>query len=434
MIAVLGSGESAIGAALLAKKNANEVFVSDHGEIHSDTKTLLEKHSIRFEENGHSIDIIGKAKLVIKSPGIPNSSAVIQTLKTQGVDIIGEIEYGFRYSKAQIIGITGSNGKSTVTNMIYQVLKHQGKDVQVGGNFGVSFCRLLANRDSEIVVLELSSFQLEDITEFKPDVSVVLNITADHLDRYNSSIEEYADAKMRIARNQGVSDTIIYNSEDELISRRLSVIQAKQCPVQFSNADQLLSNKQALATFPFRGKHNHFNAMVVLAVAKTLGLQESEVIEGLKNYQGLPHRMEEVARINGMVYINDSKATNVDATYYALQGTETPLFWIVGGVDKGNDYSILDDLVKSKVKMIICLGSDNTKLMSYYQDFGIPLKSCARLEAVMETVISEGEEGDRVLLSPACASFDLFKNYRDRGDQFKEHVFNLIYNTYSCLQ
>ncbi len=427
-VVVLGSGESAIGAALLAHHNAHTVFVSDSGHIRPETQTLLNEHNIRFEESGHNIDIIGKADLVIKSPGIPRSSTLIVDLVTRGVEVIGEIEYGYRHLDGYCIAITGSNGKSTVTNMIYQCLKHAGLNVCIGGNFGTSLCRLLTQQTQyDYFVLELSSFQLEDCVDFTPDVSVLLNITPDHLDRYEYDIEKYAEAKFRILSHQGEDHLIIYNKDDHRIATRCKDLRVPRIGISMEQSSTQLAQFVDLDELPFSGVHNHFNALVVREVVNHLGFPKEEADGALMQYQALPHRMEIIARVNGVTYINDSKATNTDAVYYALGGVEKPVIWIVGGTDKGNDYTALDDLVRSKVSHIICMGLDNQAIIHHYSDFGIPLRDCSTFASAIEAASGIAREGDTVLLSPACASFDLFDNYIHRGNMFRDAVYKLIY-------
>jgi len=427
-IAILGSGESAIGAALLAHQNAHTVFVSDSGQIKPETQTLLNEHNIRFEESGHSIDIIGKADLVIKSPGIPRSDSLIVDLINSGVEVIGEIEYGYRHLDGYCIAITGSNGKSTVTNMIYQSLKHVGLNVCIGGNFGTSLCKLLTqDTQYDYFVLELSSFQLEDCFDFTPEISVLLNITPDHLDRYEYDIEKYAEAKFRILKNQGDDHLIIYNKDDSRIAARCKDLQVPRIGISMESSSSQLAQHVDLAKLPFYGIHNHFNALVAREVVYHLGFPKKDADQALMQYQSLPHRMEVVARVNDVTYINDSKATNTDAVFYALGGVEKPIIWIVGGTDKGNDYTALDQLVKNKVSQIICMGLDNQAIIQHYQDFGIPITDCITFESAMEAASGNAREGDTVLLSPACASFDLFDNYIHRGNMFKDAVYKLIY-------
>lgn len=425
---VLGSGESAIGAALLARKKEYKVFVSDNGKISDSTKQLFVEHNIRFEESGHDIDIIGKADVIIKSPGIPQKSPLIQQLIASGKEVIGEIEFGYRHMEGAIIGITGSNGKSTVTNMIYQVLLANGRNVCVGGNFGTSLCRILFEGiDYDYYVLELSSFQLEDIVEFKPMLSVILNISPDHLDRYEYDVQKYADAKFRIFANQQATDFVIYNSSDDMVANAVESATAKHIAVPFAQSKSRLASLLSVDSLPFAGEHNYFNALIALEVGKVLGIAELQIVEALVNYTSLPHRMEEVAVVNGVKYINDSKATNVDAVYYALGGLKGPLVWIVGGTDKGNDYSMLDTFVNAKVKCIICMGIDNEKLINYYGDWQIPVFDTHTFTEAMDLAVRQSSVGDTVVLSPACASFDLFSNYIDRGNTFKNYIYKLIY-------
>ncbi len=422
-IAILGSGESAIGAALLAKQKGNSVLVSDAGAIKPDTRQLLNEHNIHFEESGHSIDILIKANLVIKSPGIPNRIPLINTLRSSGVEVIGEIEYGYRHLDGKCVAITGSNGKSTVTNMIYQSLSYAGLSICIGGNFGKSLCRILyEEKRYDYYILEVSSFQLEDVIEFRPDISVLLNITPDHLDRYDYDIDKYAAAKFRIFKNQTSENHCIYNSDDERISETVETLDVNSIGITMNNATDLLINYLDLDQLPFAGKHNYFNALVAIAVGDLLGVDRPAILKGLMKYESLAHRMEYVKSVGGVTYINDSKATNTDAVFYALDGVKGPVVWIVGGVDKGNDYSSLMPMVQEKVSHIICMGTDNQPILEQFAESGIEMSSLHTFEAAMDRAVDVANAGDTVLLSPACASFDLFNNYIHRGTLFKEYI------------
>ena len=422
-IAILGSGESAIGAALLAKHKGHSVFVSDAGIIKPDSRQLLTEHNVRFEESGHSIDILKKANLVIKSPGIPNHIPLIETLRSSGVEVIGEIEYGYRHLDGKCVAITGSNGKSTVTNMIYQSLSYAGLSACIGGNFGKSLCRILyEGKRYDYYILEVSSFQLEDVVEFRPDISVLLNITPDHLDRYDYDIDKYAAAKFRIFENQTSSNHLIYNSDDLRISEAVEIVDINSIGITMDGATELLSKHVDLSQLPFAGKHNYFNALVAIAIGDLLDVDSDTITEGLKKYVSLAHRMEYVSSINDVTFINDSKATNTDAVYYALEGVDGPVVWIVGGVDKGNDYSTLMPLVQEKVSHIVCMGVDNAPILEQFADSGVEISSRHTFEAAMDRAVIVARSGDTVLLSPACASFDLFNNYIHRGTLFKEYI------------
>lgn len=422
-ISILGSGESAMGAALLAHHYGHSVFVSDAGIIRPERKQILNDKNIRFEESGHSIDILEKANLVIKSPGIPNRSPLIQSLINSGVEVIGEIEYGYRHLDGKCVGITGSNGKSTVTNMIFQSLQHADISVCIGGNFGRSLCRILYEDEAyEYYILEVSSFQLEDVVRFRPDISVLLNITPDHLDRYDYDIDKYAAAKFRIFTNQTKEDYLIYNSDDNRISTAASSRDINSIGISMGDATEILDGLSEIDGFPFAGKHNHFNALVAIEVGKLIGIPESSILDGLKGYKSLEHRMEHVATINGVTYINDSKATNIDAVYYALEGMTSSVIWIVGGVDKGNDYGSLSPLIQEKVKHIVAMGVDNSLILEQLGSKGVTISDTKTFNDAMEAAVGAAESGDTVLLSPACASFDLFDNYIHRGNLFKEYI------------
>lgn len=427
-IVVLGAGESGVGAALLAQQKGFEVFVSDKGEIKAEFKSELEKANIPYEELQHTESKIFDASEVIKSPGIPDKVALIKELKQKGIPVISEIEFAARFTDATIIGITGSNGKTTTTKLIFHLLNTAGLDVAVGGNIGTSFARLLANGNHEYYVLELSSFQLDGIRDFRPNVSVLLNITPDHLDRYDYQMKNYIYSKFRITENQKDTDLFIYNGFDENIKNHLQDKQliVRDLPV---NKVSFKENKLTVAVSEFdttkcslKGQHNMFNATCAILAAQSIGVDEKFIQQGLNTFVNAPHRLEYIATINGVDFINDSKATNVDAVFFALSAMEKPVIWVVGGVDKGNDYQAIESLVLEKVKAIICLGVDNTPIL---KAFGNKVEIIEQTQSCREVIAVSQQythEGDVVLLSPACASFDLFKNYIDRGNQFKAAV------------
>lgn len=441
-IVVLGGGESGVGAAVLAKKQHFDVFLSDSGVIQPGSKALLDQYGITYEEGHHTLPLIMNATEVIKSPGIPDSLPMIEDLNRQGTPVISEIEFAGRYSNARKICITGSNGKTTTTSLIYYLLKNAGLNVGLGGNIGQSYAYQVATTQHDIYVLELSSFQLDGMYDFKADIAILLNITPDHLDRYHYNMQEYVNAKFRITQNMDADDCFIFCRDDEITMKHLNdiVLKAKMLPMSqeapvtegaytadgemhVTYGDQefrMFINELAL-----QGKHNVYNSMAAAISAKVMNISNPQIRESLATFQNIPHRLEKVAKVRGALYVNDSKATNVNSVWYALECTKDPIIWIAGGKDKGNDYSSLFPLVKERVKALICLGVDNAKL---YRDFG-ELVSYICETNTMKGAVAKAYElanpGDVVLLSPACASFDLFKNYEDRGDQFKEAVRNL---------
>ncbi|MBT30823.1 MAG: UDP-N-acetylmuramoyl-L-alanine--D-glutamate ligase [Thalassobius sp.] len=442
-VIILGAGESGIGAAILAKKLGYEVFVSDAGMIAPKFKEELNKHKINYEENGHSEDEILSANEVIKSPGIPEKAGMIQKLRNAGIKISSEIDFASRYTKGKIVAITGTNGKTTTTLLTYHLLKEAGFDVALAGNIGTSFARLLAERDYDYFVLEISSFQLDDIHTFRPQVALLLNITPDHLDRYNYDVNQYAKAKFRIFENMLQGDTLIYNADDELIAKEINHnSDLKMWQESFSEAfvrdEELLipaffsalfdqpegagNNWLTFDELPLKGKHNAMNMSAALLAATRLGIDYTVLKDSLKTFKNVAHRLELTDTINGIAFINDSKATNVDAVKYALDAFKNPLIWIAGGIDKGNDYSEIAELVKVKVKGLICLGKDNEKLKTAFSETVSFIYETEDINDAVLTAYHLGEKGDVVLLSPACASFDLFKNYEDRGDKFKKAV------------
>lgn len=431
---VLGAGESGVGAAILARKMGHEVFVSDQGKIADRFKKELIDHAIPYEEGQHTWDQIDIADEVIKSPGIPDKVPLVKHLLTKGIPVISEIEFAARYTDAKLIGITGSNGKTTTTQLTYHVLKHAGLDVGMAGNVGISFARAVAEDTKSIYVLELSSFQLDGIQQFRPHIALLLNITPDHLDRYEYKMENYIASKFRIQMNQRREDTFLYNREDANITDFLSgkELIPKGIGLGFENIKEqqvtFAGSTFDLTNSPLKGLHNHQNALFAVAVAKLLGVKEESIQEALTTFKSVPHRMEVVAEIDGVTYINDSKATNIDAVYYALEAMEKPTVWIVGGEDKGNDYSALLPLVEKKVKAIVCLGLDNQKIIDTFGELVASIQETQSARAAVERSRALALPGEVVLLSPACASFDLFKNYIDRGDQFRAAVLKIKEN------
>ena len=441
-LVILGGGESGVGTALLAKQKNYEVFVSDKGEIKKKYKEVLLHNEIEWEEKQHSLDKILNAGVVVKSPGIPDKVEVVKQLVSKGISVISEIEFASQYTNANIIGITGSNGKTTTTMLTHHILKEAGLSVGMAGNIGDSFAKQVAETNVEHYVLELSSFQLDGIVSFKPEIAVITNITPDHLDRYDYKFENYIASKFRIAINQTKNDYLIYDADDEVIEAYLKEHSIQSTLLPFSLTKKLdqgtyledknikinIDNSQIImptANLALEGKHNIKNAMAASTVAQLLRIRKNTIRESLENFQGAEHRLEQVLRINKVQYINDSKATNVNATYYALESMEAPTVWIVGGQDKGNNYESLFPFVNKNVKAIICLGVDNKKL---FENFGNMVDIIVETQYMSEAVkiaYKIAEAGDNVLLSPACASFDLFENYEDRGRQFKEAVRNL---------
>jgi UDP-N-acetylmuramoylalanine--D-glutamate ligase len=441
-IVVLGAGESGTGAALLALKKGFAVFVSDFGPIADQYKKELEQAGIPFEENQHTEDRILTAAEVIKSPGIPDKAPIIKKLIEKNVSIISEIEFAARYTSAKLICITGSNGKTTTTMLTYYILQNAGLNVGLAGNIGKSFAKQVAFDDFEYYVLEISSFMLDNMYSFKADIAVLLNITPDHLDRYDYKMENYSDSKFRIIQNQQQDDVFIYCADDEETNKGLTKrrINSKAYPFSiekslekgaFLQGDQIIINlhhtnqeslTMSLNDLALQGKHNIYNSMASGIVAKVLELRNETIRESMGSFTNIEHRLEHVAKISGIDFINDSKATNVNSTWYALESMPGDVVLILGGVDKGNDYGMLKDLVKSKVKSIVCLGKDNKRIHEAFEnDVEVIVNTFSANEAV-QIAYHLAKKGDTVLLSPACASFDLFKNYEDRGNQFKKAV------------
>ena len=439
-ITILGAGESGFGAAMLANQKGHNVFVSDSGNIREDIKSIFLENSIKFEEKNHSFGKIEFSDLVIKSPGISNSSEIISKIRSIDIPIISEIEFASSYSNSFKICITGTNGKTTTTKLIHHILNKSGLDVGLAGNIGDSFSKMLLSGDKDIYVIEISSFQLDDIKKFKPNISIITNIIEDHLDRYENDFSKYVDAKMKIIKNQDESDYLIYNSDDKAL---MEVLKNKKLPINkisigIENNHQnrvfidnnIFSNKKKTIMinteeFALKGRHNLLNAMAAITVSDLLKIDNKIIRESLLTFSGLPHRLENFLKIQGVNYINDSKATNVNAAYYALDSMKSPTVWIAGGVDKGNDYSELLPIVREKVKAIICLGIDNAKIIETFKPVIEIIVETESITEAVKVANKIAEKKDNVLLSPACASFDLFDSYEDRGDQFKKAVRNL---------
>jgi len=436
-IVILGGGESGVGAAMLAQKQGYDVFVSDFGAISTSYKETLERLNIPFEEQQHTTDLILNATEVIKSPGIPVTASIIQQLKQQNTPVVSEIEFASRYTNAKTVCITGSNGKTTTTMLTYFILKNAGLNVGLAGNIGKSFAAQVATENFDWYVLEISSFMLDDMYDFKADIAVLLNITPDHLDRYDNSMANYAASKMRIAQNQTVNDYFIYCADDEEIVNALKNVNITSIKYPFSilkeveqgafltdNNLQININPHnpftmTITELALQGKHNIYNSMASGIVAKILDIRNITIRESMRDMRNIEHRLEHVAKISGVEYINDSKATNVNSTWYALESMSTKVVLIMGGVDKGNDYNMLKDLVRDKVKAIVCLGKNNKRIHKAFEnDVDIIVNTFSAHEAV-QVAYHLAKKGDTVLLSPACASFDLFQNYEDRGNQFK---------------
>ncbi|PQB03682.1 UDP-N-acetylmuramoyl-L-alanine--D-glutamate ligase [Aureitalea marina] len=441
-LVVLGGGESGTGAAVLGKKENFEVFLSDFGQIEKKYKQVLLHHEIEWEENGHSDARILQAELVVKSPGIPDTAPIVRQLNEAGIPVISEVEFASRFTDAQLVAITGSNGKTTTATLTNYLLDKGGLDVSLAGNIGDSFALDVANRTVKNYVLEVSSFQLDGIADFKPHIAVLTNITPDHLDRYDYQLENYVASKFRIAMNQSADDYFIYDADDPIIRKGMEVhpVRARLIPfslerileegayVKDENIIVNINNTQFImpvATLNLQGKHNIKNAMAASTVATLVQIRKETIRACLENFQAVEHRLEKVLKINQVNYINDSKATNVNATFYALESMTSPTVWIVGGVDKGNDYSELLPLVNEKVKAIICLGLENDKIISAFGNVVDLMIEAHSMSDAVQVAYRLAKKGDTVLLSPACASFDLFENYEDRGKQFKEAVRNL---------
>ena len=417
----MGAGESGSGAAILAKEKGFDVFVSDCGTITEPYRALLNQNGIAWEDGQHTEALILNADEVIKSPGIPLTAPLIQKLQAQATPIISEIEFAARYTDAKMICITGSNGKTTTTSLIYYILRQAGLNVGLAGNIGNSLALQVAREHHDYYVIELSSFQLDNMYDFKADIAILLNITPDHLDRYDFKFQNYVDAKFRITRNQTADDAFIYWAEDPVIDREMKKIQlgATLYPYGFTCPNPLPVGEDELA---LKGRHNVLNSMAATIAANVLKIKKDVIRESLMTFQGVEHRLQYVATVRGVRYINDSKATNVNSCWYALESMKTPVVLILGGKDKGNDYSEIDDLVKQKCHTLIFMGLHNEKLREHFGGFGLQIIDVDNLHDAIQGAYNAAHEGDTVLLSPCCASFDLFKSYEDRGEQFMEAV------------
>jgi UDP-N-acetylmuramoylalanine--D-glutamate ligase len=440
-IVILGAGESGTGAALLAKRKGFEVFVSDQGPIKENYKTELRSENIPFEENQHTGERILNATLIIKSPGIPLKAEIIKKAKEASISIIDEIEFASLYTSGKIIAITGTNGKTTTTLLTYHLMKEAGFNVALAGNVGVSMARQVAKEMHEWYVLEMSSFQLDGIKTFKPEIGILLNITPDHLDRYEYALENYINSKFQLVQNMGPEQHFVYYVNDPVIEREVnkrtliptqvpvSLLASSKAPVHYDGAKmnfRLAENFEiAQSETTLKGPHNLINTMSAVTAVFLAGVSLVDIRSGLKTFKNAPHRLESVATIGGVEFVNDSKATNVDSVVYGLGSYEKSLIWIAGGVDKGNDYDVIKDEVKKKVKVLICLGKDNTKLKKAFGDVVNQIYETQSVTELVRKALKVAEAGDVVLLSPACASFDLFKNYEDRGNQFREAVLHL---------
>lgn len=442
LLVVLGGGESGVGAAILGKQKGFEVLVSDKGLVAKKHKDVLLQHHINFEEGKHSENKILKASLIVKSPGIPDSVPLVVKLKEKGINVISEIEFAAKYTTANLVGITGSNGKTTTALLTQFILKNAEINSGIAGNIGDSFAKQVATQSYENYVLELSSFQLDGILDFNSHIAILTNITPDHLDRYEDDFNKYIESKFRITKNQTASDYLIYDADDETINTWLQKNSTKATLIPFSLEKKLAYgafikdnniiiniNKETIqmpiSTLSVKGKHNTKNAMAATIAAQLLKVRKESIKESLENFEGVEHRLEQVAKIRGVEYINDSKATNVNAAFYALECMDKNTVWILGGVDKGNDYSDLLPLVREKVKAIICLGIENDKIKQTFGNVVEMIVETAGAEEAVKVSQKLAESGEAVLLSPACASFDLFDNYEDRGRQFKQAVRNL---------
>lgn len=437
-LVILGGGESGVGAAILGKKEGFEVFLSDKGTLKDQYKNELENRGIQFESGEHTEAKILAADVVVKSPGIPDSAPLIQNLKKQGVEVVSEIEFASRYTDSKIVAITGSNGKTTTTSLMYHIMKEADLDVGLGGNIGNSFAQMVAEDPHEYYVLEISSFQLDDISSFKPYIAILLNITPDHLDRYEYDFNKYALSKFKISEHQTESEYLIYNQDDEKTNELVNELKIKANKTSFSMRDEnqkgyanehLFEVKDHDGGFQMptsqlglMGKHNVSNSLAAATAANILKIRKDVVKRSLSDFKSVEHRLESVLKVGGIEFINDSKATNINATYFALESMKNPVVWIVGGTDKGNDYQELMPFVKKTVKAIVCLGIDNQKIIDAYENVVENIVETNSMKDAVRAAYMLGRKGDTVLLSPACASFDLFKNYEDRGNQFKKEV------------
>ena len=438
-VVVLGGAESGVGAAVLAKVKGYDVFLSDKGQIKDSYAEMLRKWDIPFEQGQHSEDLILNADEIIKSPGIPGTVPMVQKIREKGIHLVSEIEFASRFDHAKKICITGSNGKTTTTSLIYHLMRQAGLNVGLGGNIGQSYAYQVATEHFDYYVLEISSFQLDDIYDFRPDIAIITNITPDHLDRYDHNMENYVAAKFKITQNLTPDDCFIFDSDDAITVGHLSkiVLRCKMLPFSqekeveqgaFLKDDKMVLRYEKEETDIFLqelalgGKHNIYNSMAAALAAKASGIENEVIRQSLASFQPIEHRLEPVLSIKDVLYINDSKATNVDSAWYALECQKRPVVWIVGGTDKGNDYSVLNDLVREKVKGIVCLGVDNSKIHAAFGGMVAGMADALSADEAVQKAAAMAESGDVVLLSPCCASFDLFKNYEDRGDQFKAAV------------
>jgi UDP-N-acetylmuramoylalanine--D-glutamate ligase len=441
-LVILGAGESGVGSAILAQKQGYAVFVSDLGKIKEKYKSKLANYNIEFEEGTHSEEKILKAETVVKSPGIPDTAPLIMKLKEKGIPVISEIEFAGRYTGAKTICITGSNGKTTTTLLTHHILKSAGLNVGLAGNVGKSFAWQVAEEQHDIYVIELSSFQLDGMYDFRADVAVLLNITPDHLDRYNYNMQNYTDSKFRIIQNQTENDYFIYCADDEVIQTEIARKEIKPVCIPFTlkepanpgagiSAEKLIINfnqkqfSMSILDLSLQGKHNTYNSMAAGIASMVFQIRNEQLRESLAAFHGVEHRLERFLKVHGIEFINDSKATNVNSTWYALESIPKSIVWIAGGIDKGNDYTMIKPLVKEKVKAIVCLGKDNSKLHAAFDSLVKNVVDASGMEEAVKAAYYLARNGDTVLLSPACASFDLFENYEDRGKQFKEQVRNL---------
>jgi UDP-N-acetylmuramoylalanine--D-glutamate ligase len=441
-IVILGAGESGTGSAVLAQKNGFDVFVSDKGKLKDNYRKILDDHKIEWEENNHNEALVLSADEVVKSPGIPENAPIIIKLSEKGIPVISEIEFAGRYATGVKICITGSNGKTTTTNLIYHMLKKAGRNVAMTGNVGSSFAMAVAEGSYDYYVIELSSFQLDGMFNFRADIAVLMNITPDHLDRYGYKLQNYVDSKFRITQNQRKSDFLIYWDGDPIIKSELVKKKYEMTLLPFSDEikegmtayvdrNEIVidypnkSNLMTIHELALKGRHNIYNSMAAAIAGKVLNIRKEVIRESLADFQGVEHRLEPVITICGVNFINDSKATNVNSAWYALECMENKVIWIVGGIDKGNDYSELFQLVTKKVNAIVCLGKDNKKIMEAFKDKVPTIVETFSMEEAVRSSYYLAKKGETVLLSPACASFDLFKNYEDRGRQFKQAVRNL---------
>ncbi len=442
-VVILGAGESGVGAALLATRQGYEVFVSDAGKISDQYRAELDSNKIMYEESGHTESFILNADEVIKSPGIPEKAGIIKKIRERQIPVISEIEFACRFiGNSKVIAITGSNGKTTTTALTYHICKHAEMDCAMVGNIGFSFAKQVATDPRALYVAEISSFQLDDIVSFRPDVAILTNITEDHLDRYDYKLENYVKSKFRITANQQPGDVFIYNLDDETTMKYLTnyPIKSTKAPITMSkelpqgayltNAKMHLKWKgeemqMSVEDFAIKGKHNQYNSMAASMAATAIDIRKEKIREALQTFESLEHRMEHVANIKGVEFINDSKATNVNSTWFALESMTKPVILILGGVDKGNDYNLLKELVKEKVKAIVCMGTDNRKIHEAFGDIVPLIVNTENASEAVQAAFHFSNKGEVVLLSPACASFDLFKNYEDRGKQFKQAVKNL---------